>query len=157
MYILGIDPGVQNIGLAIYSTLDDSVLAHEKYIWQNSYEKLRVYIRDLLPIVKAVSIEKPFFSQSTLAKNIRTLEVIGVIKLAIEQYNLDLKHESVQWFEYAPTTIKKTFTGNGKAKKTDIITVVKEKYSISTNITHVADAIAIAYTHHVKCTELHNR
>lgn len=90
--------------------------------------------------VTHVSIEKPFFTAKTLARNIGTLEAIGIIKYSLESY------PSIVLEQYSPAHIKKVFTGNGNADKKDIIKEAQSKYGIETKVTHVADAIAIADT-----------
>lgn len=155
MYILGIDPGVQNMGLAYLNTKTKLIDRNFVYEWKNSYRKLLSGLLAELGGVTEVAIEKPFFTALTLANNIRTLEVIGIIKLAIETYN-SINTRQIHITEYSPATIKKEFTGSGKAKKEDIIKEVKNKFGIELKTTHEADAIAIAYTHYVKCSRLHS-
>jgi crossover junction endodeoxyribonuclease RuvC len=141
--IAGIDPGVQNLGISLLDTSNMSVIEVLKYTWEDSYFLLEEFLLDFLDDrADDISLEKPFFTPLTLAKNIRTLEVIGIIKLAAQKLGLSV-------YEYSPTTIKKTITGNGRADKKEIIQSVSDRFQINTKVTHEADAIAIAYTHYI--------
>lgn len=148
--ILGIDPGVNNIGIAVLDTDTMFVTSWGTLHWTGSYTSLLSELKDYCKEVDVVSIEKPFFTPKTLPNNIRTLEIIGLIKMAAEQQRL-------KTFQYSPATIKKAFTGSGVADKKDIIKEVTSKFNVKTNITHEADAIAIAYTHYVECSDLYKQ
>lgn len=145
---MGIDPGVQHIGICGYCPERDEFLQPYEYKIKTYTEFVEV-LDNIPPFFKenfnfCYAIEKPFFSPVTLAKNIRTLEVIGLIKYSAE------KHE-VKVFEYAPTTIKKQVTGNGRATKEDIIKYVTEANKnprIGFRSSHEADAAAVAICHH---------
>jgi crossover junction endodeoxyribonuclease RuvC len=71
----------------------------------------------------------------------------GVIFLAAAQANLRVT-------SYAATQIKKTLTGNGRASKSQMQMAVKYQLGLSTvpEPADVADALAIALTHH-HCTQ----
>lgn len=147
--IMGIDPGVQHIGICGYCPERDAFLQPYEYKITTGYVPFVDYI-DEIPLFfqenfnLVYAIEKPFFSPVTLAKNIRTLEVIGLIKFSAEKH-------SVSVFEYAPTTIKKKVTGNGRATKEDIIKYVTEANTnprIIFHSSHEADAAAVALCHH---------
>lgn len=149
MRILGIDPGVNNIGLCLYDTHDYTKI--KTYVWEfKSYCKTLMQLSAIMYDQQAIAIEKPFFTAATLPNNVKTLEFIGLTKLAAERNDLLDKI-----YEYSPATIKKEFTGNGKATKKDIIKEVKRKFNLEPKATHDADAIAIAYTHYVKCPNLY--
>lgn len=140
MRILGVDSGVNNIGLAIIDSENLSVLYSICYKL-SSYSEFYYYFYKFLTLYTPVrlAIEKPFFSPLTIGKNTRTLETIGIQKLIAEQLNISYQ-------EYAPTTIKKRITGNGKASKDEVIEKVQDKFNFITKNTHIADAIAVAYT-----------
>lgn len=140
--ILGIDTGKQNIGLASYDTVSQEVTCYPN----QSSLMLKDYYNDFQYfIVKGnfdlVVFEKPFFTTKTLNRNITTLETIGIQKLVCEQNFLP-------YYEASPKTVKKHMTGNGNAKKEDVIEAINNKFDLKLNVSnsHVADAVAIAYT-----------
>lgn len=160
MLILGIDPGVNNIGLAIvdYDLTTKTYSFIEGYHYEDSKSNISyldyqgflsdLFLRNVTILqeykIKSnfskVIIEKPFFSFNTYAKNVKTLEFIGVSKLVSNQFRVDI-------VEYAPATIKKHVTGNGRATKTDIINSINTLYNISLENNHIADATACATTY----------
>lgn len=165
MLVLGIDPGVNNLGISLIKV--DSIVNKLYIIEQIHYtltkNKNNCYVnleRDLsvlfLKYVKIdkelllsdffisnidmISIEKPFFSSKTYANNIRTLEVIGIIKFLANKFN-------IEFIEYSPATIKKKVTGNGRADKQDIINSINKLFNITLKNNHIADATACALTY----------
>lgn len=143
MLILGIDPGVNNIGIAVINFTSFKIKKHDCITWSGKYVTVLDYFTDLLTkyAISSVGIEKPFFTPQTLPKNIRTLEIIGIIKMLCELENKPI-------IDYSPATIKKVFTGDGRASKEDIIVEVETKFQCKDINNHTADAIAIAYTHY---------
>jgi Holliday junction resolvasome RuvABC endonuclease subunit len=148
--ILGIDPGINNIGIAF---LEHSPSLHikESYLYtipkpeHIGYIEFSEYFTQLTSRdLQFVGIEKPFFTPMTLANNIRTLEVIGLMKYILYCNG----HTNITML--SPATIKKTATGNGRAKKPEIITAMETMFSIDLkNNSHIADALACgiaAYT-----------
>lgn len=151
MRILGIDPGVQNIGLSILDITDQpsKIIYTDTYSLSkadNCYREFQEHIYNIIcGIDHDVAIEKPFFHAKTLAKNIRTLELIGIIKLTCQ-----ISYPYHKVIEYAPASIKKELTGNGKATKQEVIDAIYHKFNLNLS-THEADASAVAYTHYKKC------
>jgi Holliday junction resolvasome RuvABC endonuclease subunit len=155
--IIGIDPGVNNIGIAVLDDKAENVVS--TFLWGIQKPQLYGYdkfVADLYDLIKSlkldkqtalVAIEKPFFTPKTLANNIGTLEVIGLIKYAL--YG-QIKQENL--IMLSPASIKKTMTGKGNANKELVIEAVKAKYPTAkdNSIHHIADAIAIAYTAYKK-------
>lgn len=154
--IVGIDPGVNNIGIAVLS--DNALEIIETHLWAISKPELKGYdefVENLFNLftrlnldyaTAIIAIEKPFFTPKTLANNIRTLEVIGLMKYAaymqVQDNNLIM---------ISPNAIKKVMTGKGNAPKDVVIKAVNEKYKLSKDIavSHIADAVAIAYTAYI--------
>ena len=151
--ILGIDPGVQNCGLAWFDTTTNTYTLFNMYdidekeindkdelvISVRKYHKFFNYLLSFLTKVDYVAIEKPFFMPHTLANNIRTLEVIGIIKLACEHHNIPYK-------EYSPATIKKQVTGSGRATKQFVTEGINKLFDLNLVSTHLVDAASVAYT-----------
>jgi crossover junction endodeoxyribonuclease RuvC len=145
--ILGIDPGVNNIGIAFLEN-DSGLKLKESYLYtipkpeSVGYIEFAQYFTNLTSRkLEVIGIEKPFFSPMTLANNIRTLEIIGLMKYIL--YCNGYEHIHM----LSPSTIKKTVTGNGRAKKPEIIKSVEELFSIDLkDNSHIADAIGVGIT-----------
>jgi len=145
--IVGIDPGVQHIGIAIFDILNPQNIITMEYSLEkkkSAYFLLYMFfIEDVIDTYKPsyVVIEKPFFTPKTLANNIRTLEVIGIIKTACQTPEV-----IIPTTELSPCTIKKRITGTGKAKKDDVIKSVRKHYPNTSFSSHTADALSVALT-----------
>lgn len=151
MIIVGIDPGINNIGVAHFDTDTNKVLYTGIVQWYGSYEQVYLALAAAVALPPFdIAIETPFFTSKTLQHNVRTLEIIGLLKMLAEKIKCPLT-------QYSPPTIKKEFTGNGRASKEDIIEEVQRKFNLRLNTSHEADAVAIAYTHYVKCPDLHTK
>lgn len=149
-HIIGVDPGVSHLALILYDWQYHKILKSTEidikkldYSYKELY-RLLIHILDSWTdyYVKLV-YEKPFFTPITLGKNTRTLEVIGILKLACEECN-------VPFVEMSPAEIKKELTGKGKADKTEVANKVNELFNLGKVSFHIADAVATAYTYHNK-------
>jgi len=123
--ILGIDPGIERLGIAI---IEKNILSNpkEKIIFSECfktpktlptekrlaliYEKITKIVKDHKPDVAVV--EKIFFTVNQKTAII-VAESRGTILAAIGK-------ENIQIMELSPTEIKESITGNGAAKKEDI-------------------------------------
>ena len=158
MLILGIDPGTATTG---YGIVETKIKGDTKVInWglietdKNGFKEKRLEFiyKETLNLIKNISpdlfvMEKIFFA--TNAKTaIAVGQAQGVMLLAASKMNIKV-------VEYAPGTIKKVITGNGRAKKKEIqIAIrkilgnkVKSKAHKKTHFDNAADALAIALTH----------
>ena len=158
MLILGIDPGTATTG---YGLVESNGTGRAKVIKWGLIEtdkdgfkekRLEVIYKQTLAIIKSNSpdlfvMEKVFFA--TNAKTaIAVGQAQGVLLLAASKTN-------VKVVEYAPGTIKKVITGDGRAKKKDIQKAirkilgnqVKSKAHKKTHFDNAADALAVALTH----------
>ena len=138
--IVSVDPGVQNLGLAIIKPESLNIIYTELYNVK-TYPDVFNWFREIITIYKPdrVAIEKPFFTAKTIGKNTATLEIIGIIKLICQL-------ENINYEVYPPTTIKKQITGSGKASKELVIEKIQDIFKFSTDISHIADALGVAYT-----------
>ncbi|AEE14517.1 Crossover junction endodeoxyribonuclease ruvC [Thermodesulfobium narugense DSM 14796] len=146
MIILGIDPGVADIGYAIVKKdnkikLESCGLIQVHGCSQNQrlcriFEELSFIIDKYNP--DACSIEKIFYF-----KNQKTVmdvsEGRGVIKLVLSRKN-------IQYREYTPKEVKRLISGNGLANKDQVRRSVE--YILGSNFNNlqddVTDAIALA-------------
>jgi len=158
MIILGLDPGTATTGFGLVEAngngemkvinwglieTDKNGLKENRLeiIYTETHKLIKTFTPDLFVI------EKIFFA--TNAKTaIAVGQAQGVMLLAASE-------TKVRVVEYAPGTIKKIITGNGRAKKKDIqIAVrkilgnkVKSEAHKKTHFDNAADALAIAMTH----------
>lgn len=160
MIILGIDPGTATTGFGIVHL---SEKGNEVVGWgliETSKKSLKenrldfIYEETLRLIAKyspdVFVIEKVFFSNN--AKTVIAVgQAQGVLLLAASKKKVKVE-------EYAPGTIKKMITGNGRANKKEVQKHIKEilgsrvvsKKNKKTHFDNEADALAIALTHAMK-------
>ena len=158
MLILGIDPGTATTG---YGLVESNANGTSKVVkWglietdKNGFKEKRLekIYKETLKVLKDNSpdlfvMEKVFFA--TNAKTaIAVGQAQGVMLLAAS-------HAKVSVVEYAPATIKKVITGNGRAKKKEVQKAIRkllgnhvksEKHK-KTHFDNAADALAVALTH----------
>lgn len=160
MLIFGVDPGTATTG---YGLLDVKSKIYDVREWglietENNgdtgkrLEKIYKETLDLLKLHKPdiFVMEKIFFAANAKTA-IAVGQAQGVMLLAASKAKIKVA-------EYAPGTIKKTITGNGRAQKKDIQKAVrrmlgnhiKSKAHKKTHFDNCADALAIALTHAMK-------
>ncbi len=150
MRILGIDPGVERIGIAVI----EKTGSKENYIFSECLktpaklshserlvligEEIKKVIDEYAPT--ALSIEKLFFEKNTTTA-MSVAEARGVILFCAKQSGLDI-------FEYTPLQIKVAVTGYGKSDKTAIMHMVPKLIRLPDRkmIDDEVDAIACALT-----------
>lgn len=159
MKILGIDPGTATTGYGLLNIENKNFFVMEFGLIETNknhsskkrlseiYKKLSFLIKYFKP--DAISMEKIFFA--TNAKTaIAVGQAQGVMMLCADKYNTEL-------FEYAPGTIKKQISGNGRSDKKMMQKAVrkilgpkiKSKKHQKTHFDNSADALAIALCHAV--------
>jgi crossover junction endodeoxyribonuclease RuvC len=168
MLILGLDPGTATTGYGLievknldYSFVDFGLIETKKIfspgmrLAQIYHELHNHYIPRFKPDIMV--IEKVFFSNN--AKTVISVgQAQGVMLLAAAQRNVPV-------VEYAPGTIKKIVTGDGRAKKRQVQAAVREllgrkveedktRHITKTHIDNAVDALAIALCHMYKTTQL---
>lgn len=143
-WTLGVDQGTNNVGWAIVNQ-DEEVIS-SGYINAKSkktdYTKLQHIMYELENILsdfqpKHVVCEQIFSSPRTANGAMKTNLCTGLLYTLAIQRNTSLE-------QLVPATIKKQITGNGRAKKDEIIKAIKQHKNIKND--HEADAVAIAIT-----------
>lgn len=145
--VLGLDLSSVNSG---YSVIDgESLVDYGSIIPKSSMnhsEKLDFIHYHIQELCKKHKITIFAIEDQHLRFNVDTLKLLsricGVAMLCAHQNGAEV-------FLYPAPTIKLTFTGNGKAEKTDMIARAMELYHLERcNIDdNIADAIGTAYTH----------
>jgi len=148
MRILGIDPGTIRCGYAIIETYPKLHLIDAGFI-KITERELQYQLAQLIEgidIIFKEDIDEVAIEDIFYAYNPKT-----VLKLAQFRGALSLRILQIHgnFAEYTPLQVKKSVTGNGKAKKEQVAFMVKKILGIKGEIKplDITDAIAIAITH----------
>jgi len=152
MRILGIDPGYDRLGVAILEKDSNKkeVLLHSACVQTSSKlpfsdrlfiigETIDALIQKYAP--HTLAIEKLYF-QNNQKTAMYVSQTIGMLVYIAKKYNLEI-------FEYTPLQIKSACTGNGRANKKQIISMIPHIIKIEKEIQYddEYDAIACGITH----------
>lgn len=151
MRILGIDPGYAIIGYGIidfvggrYQTLNYGAITTSSDMpftkrLELIYDELELVIMETKPQVAA--IERLYF-QNNQKTAIDVAQARGVIMLALQKSKLPV-------FEYTPLQIKTALTGYGRAKKPQMMEIVRRHLGLKEvpKPDDTADALAVALCH----------
>lgn len=146
--ILGIDPGLANVGWAVLK--DEKTLVKCGCIVTKTnkesskrlgeiYEALEMIIKDFG--IDEIAIETLFFAKNKLSA-LKVAEMIGVIKVCGCKNKLSV-------FGYTPLQVKMALVGYGRAEKEQVEQMVRNILGLEENISpsHASDAVAVALTH----------
>ncbi|KKR63400.1 crossover junction endodeoxyribonuclease RuvC [Candidatus Woesebacteria bacterium RIFOXYA1_FULL_40_18] len=160
MLILGIDPGTATTGYGVinfspnkFDVIKFGLIETEKNgvpgeRLESIYEEMSHLLEEFKPDV--VAVERLFFA--TNAKTAMAVgEAKGIIIFAASRYKVEV-------VEYAPGTVKKTISGDGRADKKMMQKSVREilghkvksEVKKKTHFDNCADALAIALCHAYK-------
>ncbi len=151
MRILGIDPGVAIVGFGIVDTdragprlVKCGVVTTPAHTPLSArLNSIYLDLMELLDTFKpdAVAIEELFFN-TNITTGIAVAHARGIILLACYQ-------SAVPVFEYTPSQVKQAVVGYGKAKKTQVMDMVKRILRLQDmpKPDDAADAVAIALCH----------
>ena len=153
--IMGFDPSTECTGWAVLDgeeIVACGAISPPKNL-KNAYKYKYVYdaVKTLLNMYnpEIVICEDQF-----LGLRKATLKVLsqlrGVIMLACAQ-------DGIKEISYYPSTIKLAAAGKGNANKAEVIAAVNTKFNVEIKNDNIADAVAIAYTHHIKTSQLTNQ
>jgi crossover junction endodeoxyribonuclease RuvC len=146
--VLGIDPGSRRCGYGIVtrsgarlSRLDSGVFVPGPLPTAERLGRLLVCLTELLERreVDAVAIETAFCGRSPRSA-LALGQARGVALAAAARAGLPV-------FEYAPAEVKRSFTGNGRAEKSQIMRTVRSLFGLEPRLADEADALAIAACH----------
>ena len=148
--VMGVDPGTHRTGfgilesngrdykLVICGTIraasKDPIAKRLHHIFESLQKNIQSYQPDVL------ALETLFF-----AKDIRAVERIGEARACAM---LAASKQGIEVIEYAPTEVKKSVTGNGRAAKEQIQFMVKRLLNLAeAPAQDASDALAIAMCH----------
>ncbi len=151
MIVLGVDPGISNLGLAVVE--GDAKRARLSYAGAVTtrpqepaplragrlFEAVEALIQAHGP--EAVAIEAQYFYR----QNERAFQVgwgFGAVLIAAHRAGLAV-------FAYGPMQVKKALVGHGRADKAQVAFMVRALLNLKAPLTpsHAADAAALALTH----------
>lgn len=153
MKILGIDPGIVNIGYAMFGVeehkpiyLTSGFLTTKQY--SSTEKRLKLIYNFFENILKTNTVETLVYEQPMFNRGISGANIIkaeGVLLLLAGLFNLNV-------YTYTATEVKKAITQSGKADKQMVDDAVCEKLGLKLNFTtdHESDSCAIALTYFLK-------
>ncbi|MBB6099334.1 crossover junction endodeoxyribonuclease RuvC [Deinobacterium chartae] len=150
MIVLGIDPGLANLGLGVVveegrrsrHLYHDCIVTPASLILPERlgrlYDAVSSTLRTHRP--EAVSLEDQYLrKQADVAFKVG--QAVGVIQLACAQAGVPV-------FTYGPMQVKQALVGAGRAEKAQVIYMVKATLGLrELSTSHAADALALALTH----------
>ncbi|NIZ46728.1 crossover junction endodeoxyribonuclease RuvC [Entomospira nematocerorum] len=152
MRILGVDPGLKNIGWGIIEVISHQrLLRHLDHgvIETSSTWKLADRLKHLHDELSTIIMEynpdilanEALLFQKNVSSALPVAHARGVILCLSAMHQMEVK-------SFAPNTIKQAVTGNGNATKLDVQQMVKILLKLHTapNSDHAADALACAIT-----------
>jgi len=160
MRILGIDPGTATTGWGLIKVNGEQCTVDSWGLIETNKDsavekRLEKIYKETTAILKKLSPDVFVFEKIFFATNAKTVisvgQAQGVMLLAASKSKIKIE-------SYAPGTIKKLITGNGRAKKKEVQQAirrilgnqVKSRAHKKTHFDNAADALAIALTHALK-------
>ncbi|MEK7061201.1 MAG: crossover junction endodeoxyribonuclease RuvC [Patescibacteria group bacterium] len=164
MRILGIDPGTATTGYGLIEAEAKSFTVKEWGLIETDKEaktedRLNKIFKETQSILKKFTPDVFVFEKIFFATNAKTVIAVGQAQGVML---LAASRSKIQVVSYAPGTIKKMITGDGRAKKKVVQQAirrilgnqVKSKAHKKTHFDNAADALAIALTHAMKGGEI---
>jgi crossover junction endodeoxyribonuclease RuvC len=146
--VLGIDPGSRRCGYGIVSRsgsalsrVDSGVLVPGPLSTAERLGRLFASLAELFERggVDAVAVETAFCGRSPRSA-LALGQARGVALAAAARAGLPV-------FEYAPAEVKRSFTGNGRAEKVQMVRTARALFGVETRLADEADALAVAVCH----------
>ncbi len=151
MKILGVDPGLAEIGYGVVEEDGNSLSQIEFGLLRTSSEKsdlerLNIVFEELTKIIKRLepeqmAVEELFFNKNAKTA-IRVGQARGVILLAGSRAGIPV-------FEYTPLEVKQAVVGHGRAEKMQVQQMVKTLLGLAEipASEDAADALAVSICH----------
>ena len=150
MRVLGVDPGTHRMGFGILESdgrsyklvicgtiraaAKDPIAKRLLHIFESLQKNIQSYQPDVM------ALETLFF-----AKDIRAVERIGEARACAM---LAASKQGIEVIDYAPTAVKQSVTGNGRAAKEQVQLMVKRLLNLKeVPAPDASDALAIAMCH----------
>jgi crossover junction endodeoxyribonuclease RuvC len=152
MIVLGIDPGLANLGLGVVREDGKTpVHLHSELVQTSSTQTTPQRLAYIYQAVRqqcalhqpnALALEGQFFQAQHAMTAFKVGEAVGVVLLAAAEHGVPV-------FEYSPKAVKQALVGTGNASKDQVIYMVRATLQLpaSPSSSHSADALALALTH----------
>ena len=151
MRVLGIDPGTAACGYGIVHESDGRIRAIAHGWWQTSArERPELRLKTIFDGVQALIAEHApdavALEESFVGADARTALSVGQARGAVL---VAAAAAVIECTEYAPSRVKQTVCGYGRAEKAQVQRMVRAILSMDTIPTpnHAADALAVAICH----------
>ncbi|RDI96534.1 crossover junction endodeoxyribonuclease RuvC [Meiothermus sp. QL-1] len=151
MVVLGVDPGITNLGLGVVEQVGKRAqMLHAEVVQTRPDEPppqrvgrlyQRVYQVAATYRPSAIAVEEQFFyRQNELAYKVGW--AMGVVLLVADQMGIPV-------YGYGPPQVKQALVGTGRAEKAQVAYMVRVLLGLKTlpQPSHLADALAIALAH----------
>jgi crossover junction endodeoxyribonuclease RuvC len=149
--VLGIDPGTAACGYGIVHESDGRIRAIAHGVWETSArERPERRLRTIFDGVQAIAREHApdavALEESFVGADARTALFVGQARGAVL---VAAALEGIDCTEYAPTRVKQTVCGYGRADKLQVQRMVRMILSLpeEPSTSHAADALAVALCH----------
>ena len=146
--VLGIDPGLANIGWAVLK--NENTLVEwgclKTDLKDSEADRLKLIYLEIEGIIGKFGINEMAIESLFFAKNaksaIKVAEAIGVAKVCGSL-------NSIEVFGYTPLQVKMTLVGYGRAEKSQVEMMIRNYLKMDENIhpSHSSDAVAVGLTH----------
>jgi crossover junction endodeoxyribonuclease RuvC len=151
MFVLGIDPGLSNLGYGVVEAHGHEIRAVAAGVIRTSPKlplerRLLELHKDLEAVIADHQPDEAAIEQVFVNRNLQTATSVGrasgVVLLALAQQDVPVA-------EYTPSAIKMALTGYGNADKTQMKRVIAMRLNLAELPTpaDAADALAIALCH----------
>ena len=152
MRILGVDPGLTRCGLGVIEFHGARRVSLVRVDVARSKPELAPEKRLLIiynKLVETIRLERPdviaferVFAQDNVRSVMSTAQVAGIVLLVAAQHGIPI-------FSHSPSEVKAAVTGNGRAEKIQVQTMVQRILGLKElpRPKDAADALAIAITH----------
>ncbi len=149
--VLGIDPGIANLGLGVVEELrrearlvgSVTVKTSARQAQTQRLLHLRGELVDYIELHRpqVIAIEGQYFHRQREV-SFKVGQAVGVVLLSAAELDLPV-------FEYGPMQVKQALVGNGRADKAQVAFMVRALLKLPAELSsnHAADAVALALTH----------
>jgi len=151
MIVLGIDPGITNLGLGVVEQVGKQArMLHAEVIktahGRSAPERVGTLYRAVYQVAatykpQAIAVEEQFFyRQNELAYKVGW--AMGAVFLVADQHSIPV-------YGYGPPRVKQALVGQGHADKNQVAYMVRAILRLKAlpRPTHLADALAVALAH----------
>lgn len=154
MIVIGFDPGLERVGFGVLRKVGSRITCLEYGLIKTPAGPLGPRLKQIHQEVdtligkhqpQSIAVEKLFFTKNQTS-GMDVAKALGCVLLAVEERGLAAE-------EYSPPQVKQSVVGNGAADKKQVQFMVTKLLGLkeTPKPDDVADALAIAITHLMRC------